>query len=150
MPSLYQALVHNTEQDGEIPAPGSIQLLSPCTDSHPLKNGYSAVLLVSRTGHLEGKDVAEGVKWGSQASRMEGLLRRGACSPSVLTTLKQWKWKRSRETPILRLGRQPCHAPTPGGSALVKEQKTDDAGSHLLADWPEGVAVGRLPGVGLE
>ena len=74
MPSLYQALVYNTEQDGEIPAPGSIPLLSPCTDSHPLKKGYSAVSLDSRTGHLEGKDVAKGVKRGSQASRMEGLL----------------------------------------------------------------------------
>lgn len=62
MPSLHQALVYSTEQDGEIPAPGSIQLLSPCTDPHPMKNGYSAVLLDSRTGHLEGKDVAERVK----------------------------------------------------------------------------------------
>ena len=40
----------------------------------PMKNGYSAVSLDSRTGHLEGKDVAKGVKRGSQASRMEGLL----------------------------------------------------------------------------
>lgn len=78
MPSLYQALVYNTEQDGEIPASGSIPLLSPCTDSHPLKNGYSAVSLDSRTGHLEGKDVAKGVKRGSQASRMEGLLGGGS------------------------------------------------------------------------
>lgn len=142
MPSLYQALVYNTEQDGEIPASGSIPLLSPCTDSHPLKNGYSAVSLDSRTGHLEGKDVAKGVKRGSQASRMEGLLGGGACSPSVLTTLKQWEWKRSRETPKLRLGSQPCHAPTPGGSALVKEQKTDDAGSHLLAGGGEVARCG--------
>lgn len=47
-----------------------------------------------------------------------------------------------QEDPKLRLGSQPCHAPTPGGSALVKEQKTDDAGSHLLAGGGEVARCG--------
>lgn len=95
MPSLHQALVYGGEQD-EIPATRSILLLTPCP--HPLQNSHSAILLGSRIGHLEGKDVVERVEGEPRLPGWRGHWGGGgASSPSVLTILNQWEWKARRE-----------------------------------------------------
>lgn len=97
-----------------------------CTDSHPLKNGHSAILVVGGAGYLERKDVIGMAEGGSLGCLNGGVT--GASSPPILAILKQWEGEGGGEglgnfgldsflTPELKLRSQPCRFQPPEVSA---------------------------------
>jgi len=88
---------NNDEQDNNISAIRGILSLPPCTDSHALKNGYSAILVSAGQVIWKGRIFAEKAE---EEPRLTGWKSHwGASSPPVLSILKQWDWKGREERP---------------------------------------------------